>query len=355
MEGKTKRYNEKLFQTGRMYSDICYASCYGNQWGSLVKELRKKYNLRMRDIRNFVEFMLAYDSYDGRSFSYSIYRFWKNEEIPDANIPFESLESYEEILDEKEIDDDCFIRIVDDIIILQEKIAGLDINVTNASFVKRIREEVYSTWNRISDAKLNPEYIVNKKDEKNIPEHLVKSKKEWIEAAINCFQAVMQYRVGGGTKFYQKKVWPLGLYYDKFLQKYYCVYTLDYEECLEIELEDIFKISVQNQIGDMNFAFHIDEYIKKNQTEQMSLKVFHEAKVSQKLKTMLDENQLEVTEGKDYDIFTFRTDDPWQYLRIINGFGKSVIVEEPYYIREGVLDTTREALSYYERGNSVLV
>lgn len=345
----TEGYNEKLFQTGRMYSDICYASYYGNQWGVSVKELRKKYNLIMRDIRTFVEFMLAYDNYDGRTFSYSIYRFGKNKEIPDANIPFKSLESYEEIFDKGEIDDDCFIRIVDDIIILQEKIAGLDINVTNASFVRKVKDEVYSIWNRISDAKLNPECIVNKRAEKNISEHLLRSKKEWIEAAINCYQVVMQYRVGGRTKFYQKKVWPLGLYYDKFFQKYYCVYTLDYRECLEIELEDVLKIFVQNEIGDINFEFNIDEYIKKTQIEQMSLKVFHEAKVSQKLKTMLNENQLEVTEGKDYDIFTFKTDNPWRYLRIINGFGKSVIVEEPSYIRENVLDTTKEALSDYER------
>lgn len=58
--------------------------------------------------------------------------------------------------------------------------------------------------------------------------------------------------------------------------------------------------------------------------------------------------ELQIVNEVEYDVFTFMTENPWQYNKIIKSFGKSVVVMEPDYIREDMIESTKEALSFYE-------
>lgn len=345
----------ELLQTSKMYYDICYESCHNNNRGISIKDLKKKYNLRKRDIPVLLNFIKTYDvnydmGYESISLDYLVYRFANDKELPDKEIKFEDLDEdlYEEVLYEEDIDDSCFIRIIDDIAIIQEKISSSDIDWTNASFIEGISDSIHDSWQNISNAKLNKDYIVNKKNGVDIPEHLLENKRKWIMAVVNLSLVYMDYRSGTGKKIARKKVVPAGLYYDKFLEKYIFVYTADKENYLDIEMDNIIKITVLDETYEIKPAFNIDKYIHSIQTEKMVLKVFHEAKVIQKLKELLSENQVNVKEYDGYDILEFMTGNPWQYLRVINGFGRSVVVKEPAYIQKNILDATRTALSYYD-------
>ena len=346
---ENKTDNEKLCQVSRMYKDICRASYTGSCWGISVKELRDKYRLKKRDIAVLINFFTNYDIVND-AVVYLIYRFVEGEKIPDRETKFEDLDvdSYQEVFEEEDIADDCFIRIRDYFFIIQEKIDGESIDVTNVSFVKGMEGQIHDLWDSVSAVKLKPEYIVNKKGNPKIPEHSIEHKKDWVDAIVNCRSVEMKYSISGG-KMKESQVIPLGLYYDKFLEEYNCVYESGSGEILEIELNQIRDITVLEECHETESAFRIDEYIKSGQACKMVLKVYHEAKVFFKLKDLLADNQLQIIEHDDYDIFQFMTRDPWKYLRIINGFGKSVVVQEPDYIRDSVLSAAKEALLYYEQ------
>lgn len=351
LEKSTEQNNEKeLLNVSRMYYDICYASCYGNRRGISVKELKSKYKLKKRDIDVFAKLIAQYDIiYDNASLAYSIYRFNSKNEVPDESISYADLYDEVEDVDVKDIDNNCFIRIEDYVTVLQKKIDGETVDITNVAFVKEIGEKVSELWNSISDEKLTPEYIVDKKASLDIPEHILENKREWVSAIVRCCQAEVTYCIGGDRKIKKEKVYPVGQYYDRFLEEYKCVYTLDDKKYSELELGNIHSVRICSDSPEMESKFNIDEYIHTIQKEKMVLKVFHEGKVNQKWKGMLCDNQLKITEYQEYDLFEFMTDDPWEYFRIINGHGRSVVVVEPQYLRDNIYETAKKALAYYQK------
>ena len=113
-------------------------------------------------------------------------------------------------------------------------------------------------------------------------------------------------------------------------------------------LDEIENIMMYEDQYRKRIDFNIQEYIESIQTEKMTLRVFREGKVIDKLKNLLCDNKLQIVNEVEYDVFTFMTENPWQYNTIIKSFGKSVVVMEPDYIREDMIESTKEALSFYE-------
>ena len=307
--------------------------------------------MKNRDIKSLISFLKNYDLLDSEIMvRYDTYKLTSNYTKEKDHLPLNELdeEDVEDIdLEGDVIDNEAFIRIEDSVMILQERMKEYDVDLTNASFIHSIRDEMNEIWNKISDVKMNADYVILKEERNILLENIRTIKREWILAVVKRKAVLMDYRISG-MEVKSQKVFPLGLYYNKFLEQYKCVYYDEKEQCNEIMLDEIENIMMYEDQYRKRIDFNIQEYIESIQTEKMTLRVFREGKVIDKLKKLLCDNKLQIVNEVEYDVFTFMTENPWQYNKIIKSFGKSVVVMEPDYIREDMIESTKEALSFYE-------
>lgn len=346
--------SEAIFKTSEIYQSICSASAFGRQRGMSVKELKKEFGMKNRDILSLLSFLDKLDISEDQMIRYDIYRLTDHYGKERESLIFDELdeEDIEYIdLSENNLGNDVYIRIEDYIETLNRQIEGLDI--TNASVIQKLGKYARDSWNRISSEKMNMEYVLIKGQQEPGSEQSIKA--GWIQAMLRGQKVQIQMELAGIHK--NIYVFPAGLYYNRFLDEYKCVYVDEKVvkkggklEYYEWSLKDIVRLMLVEDADRLYNDLDLEKYLKSIQREKMVLKVFREGRVGEKLKFLLSENQLKIQTGADADLFTFWTDDPWQYLKIIMGYGKSVVVLEPEDIREEILNRTEEALRYYEEG-----
>lgn len=349
---------KEIFDAANIYKTICMASSIGKKWGISVGELKKEYKMKNRDINALLSFLQNYTMKNNDYIQFEVYKlsheFIKNKEI--YNYTYEELIDYLEEVDltHDVLDNDVFIRIQDKVLILGEKINEDSIDVRNASLIQSIYE-VSESWNKISDFQMDEDYVLIKenidlalKDKKN-------NKRNWINGIVKGYEISIVYKTPDvGIK--QEKLLPMGMYYNKFLNRYICVYLespYEAKNYKEIFLDEILSVRVHTDGIPYNFEFNIEEYITSNQIDKIVLYVFHEGNVSEKLKSLLADNQLDIKYGKDYDIFTFMTENYWQYIKVIKSYGRSVVVAEPEVVRKDIIDNINDALNIYENNINI--
>lgn len=342
----------EILNTSNIYKAICLASSMGKKLGLSVGKLKKEYKMKPRDIKLLLSFLENFIIDDNFYIQFEVYRL-SNEII--ANDKFNNC-TYEELIDyiedvdltQDDLTNDVFIKIQDKIFILGEKIHEDNIDIRNASLIQSIRD-IGETWNKISNFQINEDYILIKESTDLLPKDKKSIKRNWINAIVKGHQVNLEYKFSSGRKK-DKKVLPIGMYYNKFLTDYIYIYLenlYEKKEYKDIYLSDISSIKVYDDDNSYSFDFNIDEYITSTQKEKIVLYVFHEGNVGKKLKSLLADNQLDVKYGKDYDIFTFMVEDSWQYMKVIKSYGRSVIVVEPEIIKENIIDNINETLNIY--------
>ena len=346
---------EVILRASELYADICQKSLYGKQRGMLIYEIRKKYNLKKRDLTTLFQFLNK--CVDVLREGHSNYYFYKvtekqKEEDKIELTDIDKIEWAAEDCDIENFDDDCYVVIEDDISLLHKKIDEDNVDITNASLLVKLGKDksFQKIWKQVSRIPLGEEYIIDKGNDGEITHIFETTKKEWVQAIIKSnYVSVKGYRWST-----PQIVLPLGLYFDYVTKYYTCVYCRNIGEGLEeIRLNEIEEIEIcnnqlENALKKIKQRFNIHDYVKSIQTEIMKIKVYREGKVIYKLQELLKENQYEIIEYDDYDIISFKTDDPDEYLKVLNGFGKSVIVLEPERLQDDVIEMIDNTLNKYE-------
>lgn len=344
--------NQALREASDIYQSICMESMTGRKRGISVQTLKKEYHMKKRDIKAMIAFLNSYDmAGDTVRFSYEIYKLTSGYTSEKDDLPFDCLDEgdVEEVdLEEGQIDNQTYIKIMDSVMILGEKMKEGNIDPANASLIHSIQNEMNQVWNKISDVKMDADYVIIKEERTALQTGMRAKKMDWVWAVVKGNVLCMKYR-DAASKSVQETIIPLGMYYNRFLDQYICVYQKEDDTTQRgISLDQIDALEIQEDAYRSGISFHIDEYIKRVQTERMVLHVYKEANVIKKLETLLCDNQLVQTEEEEYHIFTFMTEHARQYMDVINSYGKSVVVIEPEDLRQEILRSTKEALAFYQ-------
>lgn len=353
----------------KIYQYICVTSETGRRRGCSIKELKKEFHLKNRDIVNLISFLNNYGSANVYS-RFDIYRLtdhYMSQKDQKESLIFEALDDDDvnypdiyiasddpddddsdlsndddmEYFDPKTSPDNTYIRIEDFSPMLEKLLIG-DVDLTNAAFIHNLPDDIAS----ISDFKMSANYIVLKEEHMDRKTKVPDKKMNWILAVVTNSMVSIAKITNPQTL---ETVLPLGMYYNKFLDKYYCVYQKDEKKYQELALDEISKLETLDDKHGDDVHFNIDKYIKHIQKVQIVLRVYKEANVAEKLKKLLSDNQLSVKEGELYDIFTFMVKDAQQYIKTLKSYGKSVIVMEPADIRQEIIESTNEALNFYQK------
>lgn len=342
--------SQEILNTSNIYQSICMASITGRERGLSVKELKKTFHLKNRDIKSLISFLdSGYNAGSDPCFYFEVYRLTSRYTAQKDNLPYSCLdiEDTEDVnLEEDDIKDTMYIRIQDSVMILKERLKESDIDLTNASLLHSIQDEMRPVWNKISDFHMDSDYIVIREEKSDSYFDIKRKKSDWVTAVVKGMMVSLEQK-DSSQKGKKENVLPLGMYYNSFLDAYICVYRDGQSREQRIMLNEISKITAREEYQ-TGIRFSIDDYIKKAQTKKMAIRVYKEGNVAKKLKKLLEENQLKVESGEEYDIFTFFTEDVRQYNKALKSYGRSVIVLEPEEIRGEMVRNTKEALQYYE-------
>ena len=345
---------DEELKASRLYGDICYFTNNEKGRGMQISAIRKKYGLEKRDLQTLFRFLQKCDEVYGdtstKSINYFVYKVSKEQQKLDKIelLDYVDIEEDEGEWSTENFDDTCFVRIEDSISVLYKKISENNIDITNVALLDKITndEEFRKSWSQVSDVSLEESYIIDKgnNDRKQIED----IKKAWVRACVKC----NCLRINNSAK----EVLPLGLYYDYVTQKYKCVYWQENKK-QKILLETITQIESleestlsldKNSLKEIKQTFNIYDYIKSVQVEEMELKVYDEAKVIYKLKELFKDNQCEVEEYDGYAIFRIKTEKPEEYLNVLNGYGRSVIILKPENQKKKAIEMINTILEKYE-------
>lgn len=344
-----------------MYRDICINS-RNNQKGMRIADIRKKYGLKKTDIETLFKFVgecydkISSDSENGQWYDFEIYKpvgspKYKNYQ---EQIDFEWDEN--EDIEEKSVndfDDECYIRITDNISLILKRLNESNIDITNASLLSKLGEDekLRKLWNRISNVSISENNIIVKGIKEKSNQKQQYNKKIWIRGIIQpCWCEVKAF-----TWKKKKVILPLGLYYDYVIKRYKCVYYDKISNSRkEVQLDELEKVELTNDdilvnsLKKMKLHFNIEDYIKEIQKETMKLKVYNEANVINKLEELLKNNQCTKVDMEECVIFQFKTDDSDEYMKVFNSYGSSVIILEPKRLQEDVMEMINNTLTKYE-------
>lgn len=350
---KTDKKTDRWLEAGKAYLEICRASTGGAKRGLNVGEFRKKYKLKPSGVMPMLEFIRSqFDSDISTIKDFSVYKIC-NDIKKYEGIPFNELDAddYEELdISAERVGDEYFIYVDDEISLLIARLKKEDcsLDIRNAAMLSNLKGKLGDLWNKISEQTLDSKNIIFKSREAGNREK--ENKARWINAAIR--GKAVECHLNGVSNIIKETVRPLGIYYDKCLDTYFCVYRKNDGTVRHCELWYIYKVILDEKSEAVLSEFNIRAYMKSICTERVTLKVFKEAKVLEKLKRLLEENELTTEEFDDYCILRFKVYEPYDYINIFNGYGRSVVILEPKYLHDRILKSTEDALTYYTKEGS---
>lgn len=335
--------DKELKKIGELYSRICeYCSTEENSSLSIGK-LRKEYGISKRNLKILFQFWYTYFFF----FDDCVFDF----QMTDSDGKYIELEDKIEQLKDvgrevyallEKMNDNWSLRIYDSTKVLKEKISLKDFTVGNASMISCYKQKIKQSLVKIGDVLVDELFVVDKNE---ITGKMQGHKSLWIQSILNNKCVDMNLR-GTNRRIYKKEVCPVGMYYDRFLQKYYGVYIDDNGSCLEVDMSEILSLK-ETEKTFCQIDFDIDEYRQQKQQCKMVLKVYDEGNVKYKLSKLLSDNQLQKQEFQNFSRYTFYTEDEWLYADIIKQYGRSVIIEEPVYIMEEMMRDIQVTLESY--------
>ena len=232
-----------------------------------------------------------------------------------------------------------------------ERIKSLDI--LNVSLMKQYQEITDQMTGPFILS--NPTTIIDKRSSQTIQFQTEKEtiKKMWIDAIIK--HKILKIVTSDGTAIENSEVKPLGLYYPDGSDRQRGVYkkivkTENSEEVIdEVEFDNIRDCTELKNRRFKPIPFSIKKYLNNKKQQYMLLRVYPQAHVLEKLKKVFIDNLQEESKSDGYVRVKVKTDDPMQYCKLLESYGKSVLVEEPKELQNQILENAKECLTFYEK------
>lgn len=328
--------DNELKKACALYCEICDRTNYGEQKGMPIREIRKKYGLKKRDIVVLLQFLQEIADLD-YCVDFVVYN-------PDGHPEGVELS----VIEEAATNSDIYICIMDHRAYMpRERLDETDFNIQNETLFQKLSQndvsDVLKEISNISEEDLKS-FIINKGTErKNILEKKKKQKLVWAILNRNAVQIT-----AFGEKKEKKKIYPLGLYYVKLQEIYKMVYSEQPGQTFkEVELPEIASVEILDEKHDMEF--HIQNYIEQKKTEKIVLNVYDEGNVIKKMDLLLSEYKVQKLEKENYVEYDFMAENADMFENTIRSFGRSVIVKEPAYLRDKIYQSTKEILDFYKK------
>lgn len=322
---------DSVFKANSIYVDLCEAG----ERGIRIGDLKKKYKLSNTNIRVLIDYLI-YQSDIGEIPPFEIIRKGSEPDVEDE-------EETEEDQDTTELvwDNDCVLCIYDEMVKFISK--DIDANMfQNPTLLKQIQNtNIFDT----SDNKVLPDMVIDKNDKTKKNKEADKVLMRWIDACM--YDRILEINQRENRWSKNREVLPLGVYFERLLGTYMCVYRTK-SRIDEMDLDMLLIVDEKEELEEGE-QFNIRDYLRNIRTETMVLKVYHkEAKVYEKLRKLLADYELSIEEHEEYVIMSCKVKESMQYLDLIRGFGKSVLVLEPTELRDDIMGAIKEALTLYE-------
>ena len=317
------KYNDIM----KLYSYIC---SFENE-GVNVGEIIKKFNIRKRDIVNFLKVMSNFS--DNIEFHYY------------------SLEDDVEYEDFEDIDEKTIIDINDKIFYLNSRL-----NLNDSTKIQEIIEDydvkdLDEVINKINDGQAQEFTYITKgnglsKRERSLKDEIIKV--IGMESSID-----LEY-YNGNSYERLRYVSIIGMYYERILKKYILVISDKKGKISKVYLEDIKEIyKLYKEKNEFYKDFNIKDYLKDIRNKNLILIVFDEANVIKKLESSFKSFEYKIEKKEDYYIFIVNVEEPFKYKEFINGFGRSVVVKYPEKLRNKIYEESKKVLKMYREAKEI--
>lgn len=311
--------------------NLYYHICNKGEQGVTVKELIETFNIKKGEIIKFLKLISEF----GKDIEFHYYSL--NDDI-----------YYDDF---EEIDEETVIDIFDTLHLIKNRL-----DLENTTKLYEILEDFNlssedNIINKVGDIQIENFKYINKgkikDDEKN---NILKLKNKIVDYIINKNFINIRCHEKNGIKNY-KNINILGIYYDKIKKNYFVVIN-DNDDIKEINLSHISSEGIEKIKGKKNETFDdfdIGEYIRSQRNDNLVLRVYDEANVIKKLNKLLYEYDYVIEQKQEYALYKIKVKNPMNFKVIINGFGRSVIVEEPLNLKKEIIDDSYKAIENYKK------
>lgn len=313
------KYNDIM----KLYSYICSFENEGVNVGEIIKE----FNIKKRDIVNFLKVMSNFS--DNIEFHYY---------SPEEDVEYEDFE---------DIDEKTIIDINDKIFYLNSRL-----NLNDSTKIQEIIEDydikdLDEVINKINDGQAQEFTYITKGN--GLSEKERKFKDEIIK--IIGTEGIVDLEYYNGNSYERLRyVSIIGMYYERILRKYILVISDKNGKISELYLQDIKEIyKLYKEKNELYKDFNIKDYLKDIRNKKLILIVFDEANVINKLERIFKSFEYKVEKKEDYYIFTVNVKDQFKYKEFINGFGRSVVVKYPEKLRDNIYEENEKILKMYKK------
>lgn len=312
------KYNDIM----KIYSYIC---SFGNE-GVRVEEIIKKFNIKKRDMINFLKVMSNFS--DNIEFHYY---------SPEENVEYEDFD---------DIDENTIIDINDKIFYLNSRL-----NLNDSTKIQEIIEDydikdLDGVINKINDGQAQDFTYITKGN--GLSDKQKKLKDEIIKV-IGMESIIDLEYYNGASNERLRYISIIGMYYERILKKYIVIISDKNGKISKLYLQNIKKIyKLYKDKNELYKDFNIKDYLKDIRNEKLTLIVFDEANVIKKLENAFKNFGYKIEEKEDYYIFTVNVEDPFKYKDFINGFGRSVVVKYPEELRKTIYEENEKVLKMYK-------
>lgn len=312
------KYNDIM----KIYSYIC---SFGNE-GVRVEEIIKKFNIKKRDMINFLKVMSNFS--DNIEFHYY---------SPEENVEYEDFD---------DIDENTIIDINDKIFYLNSRL-----NLNDSTKIQEIIEDydikdLDGVINKINDGQAQDFTYITKGN--GLSDKQKKLKDEIIKV-IGMESIIDLEYYNGASNERLRYISIIGMYYERILKKYIVIISDKNGKISKLYLQNIKKIyKLYKDKNELYKDFNIKDYLKDIRNEKLTLIVFDEANVIKKLENAFKNFGYKIEEKEDYYIFMVNVEDPFKYKDFINGFGRSVVVKYPEELRKTIYEENEKVLKIYK-------
>jgi len=312
------KYNDIM----KIYSYIC---SFGNE-GVRVEEIIKKFNIKKRDMINFLKVMSNFS--DNIEFHYY---------SPEENVEYEDFD---------DIDENTIIDINDKIFYLNSRL-----NLNDSTKIQEIIEDydikdLDGVINKINDGQAQDFTYITKGN--GLSDKQKKLKDEIIKV-IGMESIIDLEYYNGASNERLRYISIIGMYYERILKKYIVIISDKNGKISKLYLQNIKKIyKLYKDKNELYKDFNIKDYLKDIRNEKLTFIVFDEANVIKKLENAFKNFGYKIEEKEDYYIFTVNVEDPFKYKDFINGFGRSVVVKYPEELRKTIYEENEKILKIYK-------
>lgn len=312
------KYNDIM----KIYSYIC---SFGNE-GVRVEEIIKKFNIKKRDMINFLKVMSNFS--DNIEFHYY---------SPEENVEYEDFD---------DIDEKTIIDINDKIFYLNSRL-----NLNDSTKIQEIIEDydikdLDGVINKINDGQAQDFTYITKGN--GLSDKQKKLKDEIIKV-IGMESIIDLEYYNGASNERLRYISIIGMYYERILKKYIVIISDKNGKISKLYLQNIKKIyKLYKDKNELYKDFNIKDYLKDIRNEKLTLIVFDEANVIKKLENAFKNFGYKIEEKEDYYIFTVNVEDPFKYKDFINGFGRSVVLKYPEELRKTIYEENEKVLKMYK-------